>query len=76
MNSKHGHAIPAANLGDTDLVALAEAHPGVGQEAARLEDLVSRGESLRDLPTLTFEKLIAVAEDSEVEVDLCFARNG
>ena len=27
----------------------------------------------RDLPTLTYKKLIAIAEDTEVEGDLCFA---
>lgn len=26
-----------------------------------------------DLPTLTYKKLIAIAEDTEVEGDLCFA---
>ena len=38
-----------------------------------LARLWSSRHALQDLPTLTYKKLIAIAEDIEVEGDLCFA---
>lgn len=42
-----GHTIPAANIGDTDLVALAKINPGAAKEIARLEDRMNRGEECK-----------------------------
>jgi hypothetical protein len=38
-----------------------------------LAGLWSSKAALRDIPTLTYKKLIAIAEDTEVEADLCLA---
>src|SRR4030095_11090915 len=39
VDDEDGYAIPAANIGDTDLVALAQTNPAGAKEIARLEDL-------------------------------------
>src|SRR5262245_28170128 len=48
MDDEDGHAIPAASIGDTDLVALAQTNPAAAREIARLEDLMNRGEETRE----------------------------
>jgi hypothetical protein len=48
MDEEHGWAIPAANIGDTDLVALAQSNPEAAIEIARLEDLMNRGEETKE----------------------------
>lgn len=48
MDDEEGHAIPAANIGDTDLVALAKTNPAAAKEIARLEDLMNRGEESKE----------------------------
>ncbi len=48
MDDEDGHAIPAANIGDTDLVALAQTNPAAAKEIARLEDLMNRGEETKE----------------------------
>src|SRR5438128_8649027 len=48
MDEQHGHAIPAANIGDTDLSALAKTNPDAAKEIARLEDLMNRGEETKE----------------------------
>ncbi len=48
MNNEDGHSIPAANIGDTDLVALAQTNPLAATEIARLEDLMNRGEETKE----------------------------
>jgi hypothetical protein len=48
MNDDDGHVIPAASIGDTDLVALAKTHPAAAKEIARLEDLMNRGEETKE----------------------------
>lgn len=44
MDDDHGSAIPAANIGETDLIALTQTNPDAAREIARLEDLMNRGE--------------------------------
>lgn len=41
-------AIPAANIGDTDLVALARTNPAAAKEIARLVGLMNRGEETQE----------------------------
>ncbi|HWG47130.1 MAG TPA: hypothetical protein VN688_30480 [Gemmataceae bacterium] len=48
MDDEHGYAIPAANIGDTDLVALAQTNPEAAKEIARLEDLMNCGEETKE----------------------------
>src|SRR3954447_19813797 len=48
MDHEDGYAIPAANIGDTDLVALAQTNPAAAKEIARLEDLMNRGEETKE----------------------------
>jgi hypothetical protein len=48
MDDEDRHAIPAANIGDTDLVALAQANPAAAKEIARLVDLMNRGEETKE----------------------------
>jgi hypothetical protein len=48
MDHKDAGAIPAANIGDTDLLALARTNPAAAKEIARLEDLMSRGEETKE----------------------------
>jgi hypothetical protein len=48
MDDEDRHAIPAANIGDTDLVALAQTNPAAAKEIARLEDLMNRGEETKE----------------------------
>jgi hypothetical protein len=48
MDDEDGHAIPAANIGDTDLVALAQTNPAAAREIARLNDLMNRGEETKE----------------------------
>lgn len=48
MDDDHGPAIPAANIGDTDLVALAKTNPHAAKEIAQLADLMNRGEETKD----------------------------
>jgi hypothetical protein len=45
---EHEHAIPAANIGDTHLIALARTNPDAAKEIARLEALMNRGEETDD----------------------------
>jgi hypothetical protein len=47
MDDEDEHVIPAANIGDTDLVALAQTNPAAAKEIARLEDLMDRGEETK-----------------------------
>jgi hypothetical protein len=47
MDHDDRYAIPAANIGDTDLIALAQTNPAAAKEIARLEDLVNRGEETK-----------------------------
>lgn len=44
MDDDHKYAIPAANIGDTDLDAIARTNPNAAKEIARLENLMGRGE--------------------------------
>lgn len=44
MGEEHRYAIPAANIGDTDLAALAQTHPEEAREIARLQALMNCGE--------------------------------
>jgi hypothetical protein len=44
MNQEDATAIPAANIGDTDLAALARTNPPAAREIARLVGLMNRGE--------------------------------
>ena len=48
MDDEDRHGIPAANIGDTDLVALAQTNPAAAKEIARLVDLMNRGEEKSD----------------------------
>ncbi|QDU28257.1 hypothetical protein ETAA8_33570 [Anatilimnocola aggregata] len=48
MDHDDGYAFPAANIGDTDLVALAQTNPTAAKEIARLEVLLSRGEETKE----------------------------
>lgn len=48
MDDDDEHAIPAANIGDTDVVALAQTNPAAATEIARLEDLMNRGEETKE----------------------------
>jgi hypothetical protein len=48
MDDEERHAIPAANIGNTDLVALAQTNPAAAKEIARLENLMNRGEETKD----------------------------
>jgi hypothetical protein len=48
MDDEHGYAIPAANIGDTDLIALAQTNPDAAKEIARLEALMNRGEETEE----------------------------
>jgi hypothetical protein len=48
MDHDDRFAIPAANIGDTDLVALARTNPAAAKEIARLEDLMNRGEETKE----------------------------
>jgi len=48
MDDEDAGAIPAANVGDTDLVALAQTNPMAAKEIARLEDLMNRGEETKE----------------------------
>lgn len=48
MNDRMDHRIPAANIGETDLVALAETDPEAAREIARLVNLMNRGEESDD----------------------------
>jgi len=43
-----GHAIPAANIGDTDLAALGRTNPEAAGEITRLQDLMHRGEETKE----------------------------
>jgi hypothetical protein len=44
MDDEREYKIPAANIGDTDLVALAQTNPEAAEEIVRLVDLMDRGE--------------------------------
>jgi hypothetical protein len=46
--SEGGHKIPAANIGDADLAALARTNPEAAREIARLEALMHRGEETKE----------------------------
>jgi hypothetical protein len=48
FDDERGHGIPAANIGNTDLVALALTDPAAAKEIARLEDLMNRGEESKE----------------------------
>ena len=48
MDHDDRYAIPAANIGDTDLVALAQINPAAAKEIARLEDLMNRGDETKE----------------------------
>lgn len=48
MDDEHGYAIPAANIGDTDLIALARTNPARAKEIARLEALMNCGEETKE----------------------------
>ena len=48
MADEDAGAIPAANIGDTDLVVVAQTRPAVAKEIARLEDLMNRGEETKE----------------------------
>jgi hypothetical protein len=48
MDDEDAGAIPAANIGDTDLVALAQTNPAAAKEIARLEELMNRGEETKE----------------------------
>lgn len=47
MDHDDRYAIPAANIGDTNLLALAQTNPVAANEIARLDDLMSRGEETK-----------------------------
>ncbi len=48
MDDEDAGAIPAANIGDTDLVAIAQTNLAATKEIARLEDLMNRGEETKE----------------------------
>jgi hypothetical protein len=48
MDDEHEYAIPAANIGDTDLVSLAQTNPEAAQEIVRLVELMDRGEETKE----------------------------
>src|SRR5262245_3289864 len=48
MDDKEAHGIPGANIGDTDLAALAQTNPAAAKEIARLQDLMERGGETKD----------------------------
>jgi hypothetical protein len=47
VDDENRYAIPAANIGDTDLVTLAQTNPAAAKEIARLENLMNRGEETK-----------------------------
>ncbi len=48
MNDEHRYAIPAASIGDTDLVAIAQTDPGAAKEIERLVAQMDQGEETRE----------------------------
>ena len=48
MSRKNDHAIPAANIGDTDLDAIERFNPTAAKEIARLEGLMNRGDDSKE----------------------------
>src|SRR5690242_20739309 len=68
MHDEDEHAIPAANIGDTNLISLAKTNPEAAEEIARLEDLMNRGAETKEeflrLCQLLFDVgSVAVSED-------------
>lgn len=47
MDHDDRYAIPAANIGATDLVALAQTNPAAAKEISRLEDFMNRGKETK-----------------------------
>ncbi len=68
MDAEDKYAIPAANIGDTDLDAVAQTNPVAAKEIARLEDLMNRGEDTKEeflrLCQLLFD--VGSVADSEI----------
>ena len=48
MDDECKYGIPAASIGDTDLVALAQTNPETAKEVARLENLMDCGEETKE----------------------------
>jgi hypothetical protein len=48
MDHDDRYAIPAANIGDTDLAAVARTPPAAAEEIARIEQLMNRGEETKE----------------------------
>ena len=48
MDDEDAETIPAANIGDTDLVALAQTNPAAAKEIARLEGLMNHGKETKE----------------------------
>jgi hypothetical protein len=48
VDNDYRYAIPGANIGDTDLAAIARVNPEVAEEIARLEGLMHRGEETKE----------------------------
>src|SRR5262245_57493169 len=67
MDHEDRHKIPAANIGDTDLEALARTNPTAAKEIARIEDLMNHGEETKEeflkLCQLLFDVGSAVASE-------------
>lgn len=73
MDDEHGYAIPAANIGDTDLIALSQTKPDAAKEIARLEDLMNRGEETKE----EFRRLCQLLHDvgSVAAAEILLRRN-
>lgn len=67
MDDDDASAIPAANIGDTELTALAQSDPAVAEEIARLEDLMNRGEETKQEFLQLCELLFAVGSTAASE---------
>jgi hypothetical protein len=68
MDDENGHGIPAANIGDIDLIALAQTNPGAAKEIARLEDLMIRGEETKEEFRRLCELLFTVGAVADAEL--------
>ena len=68
MNHDDRYAIPAANIGDTDLVALAQTNPAAAKEITRIEDLMNRGEETKEEFLQLCQLLFAVGSIAASEI--------
>jgi hypothetical protein len=67
MNDEHGYAIPAASIGDTDLVALAQTNPEAAKEIVRLVALMDRGEETKEEFLRLCQLLFDIGSTTEAE---------